>query len=564
MNGGSISRQETNALLEHTGYKPPTNDAPLDTGKWFSYGESTREFPDFVSSYSFATSETGSLDGWKPKKEDYPDLWINPEDSVVLKLNAGEIVPSTAFPSRVTLRFPRIIDVRRDKMACEVESLRQLWDIHNEVMNKRAGDNSERDFESGNMSFDDPENLRGRFWTEERYTSAGRGRRKKRPKTLHTVSTVRGSVSAESMAFHGAVFIPLEGLYRLAEYSLEADEAREEGWLQDACVIKDLSSVRTLIKRHGGTAMLAPDGPLLDQGALVIGGDKNDPRVVNFVGTVEKARTKAPDLKMKKKPTKADQDTLFFAECNGVVRWTFLLSVLAKWRTSQGSKMDKTSILYADPNMLTPDSLDYLARPKCPQGDILGELCRIDVRNPIKMRRLLNEVAEGTNDEGEAEATGCDSLSWQDMSKKCLEPGERWIMRCSNQTLWPYVEDRVVIQETAIYIDVFADPRSFSNELSMVDPFEYASYLSVLPLLRLAGAFVETRLGARVTHVLSGLRGKVRMIPFKKAKPELFVDPQRGELIIEAVKTSPLHPESCPMFVSPSWAEEVLMRPDSA
>ena len=100
-------------ILGYTHYQEATGASALNTGKWFPSDESRREFPEFISSQSFTDdSETRNSEGWKPKKEDYPDLWINPEDSVILTINAGEICPSTAFPSRVTLRFPRITQVR--------------------------------------------------------------------------------------------------------------------------------------------------------------------------------------------------------------------------------------------------------------------------------------------------------------------------------------------------------------------------------------------------------------------------------------------------------------------
>lgn len=552
-------------ILAHTHYKEATSTSDLHTGKWFPYGESRREFPDFISSQSFANdSETSSSEGWKPKKEDYPDLWIDPEDSVILTINAGEICPSTAFPSRVTLRFPRITQVRfDDKRAREVVALQYLWDKYEELLADRAGDNSERAFQSGTVPSTDVEKLAERFWTEERFSSEGKGRRKKKTKNLHSIANLRESVLAESSAFQDAVFVPLEGTYRLSENSLEADEAQEEGWLDEARTITDYGSVRALIKKHGGTVLLAPDAKLLEKGALVIGGDKSDPRVVNFVEMVEKARVKVQELKMKKKQTSADQDTLLFAKCSGVVRWTFLLSVLSKWRTSQGENASKAKIRETDPDLLTPDPLDLLARPKCPGGDIAPELCLMDVQNPTKMRRLLHEVAKDTAHE--TDSIHSKELTWQDLCKKSLDPRDRWIMRGSNQTLWPYEEGRVVIQETAVYVDVFADPRASSNDLSKVDPFDHAAFFSVLPLLRLAGAFIETKLGGRCTHVLCNLGDGIRIIPFEEAKPEHFVDFERGKFILEAIRKSPLYPESCPDLVSPLWArEEVWKHPDSS
>ncbi|XP_022180301.1 DNA ligase 4 isoform X4 [Myzus persicae] len=44
-----------------------------------------------------------------------PDLWIEPESSVIVQVKATEIMPSHTFKSKITLRFPRIERVRYDK-----------------------------------------------------------------------------------------------------------------------------------------------------------------------------------------------------------------------------------------------------------------------------------------------------------------------------------------------------------------------------------------------------------------------------------------------------------------
>ncbi|KAL5243761.1 hypothetical protein ACI65C_011171 [Semiaphis heraclei] len=44
-----------------------------------------------------------------------PDLWIEPESSVIVQVKATEIMTSHTFKSKITLRFPRIEKVRYDK-----------------------------------------------------------------------------------------------------------------------------------------------------------------------------------------------------------------------------------------------------------------------------------------------------------------------------------------------------------------------------------------------------------------------------------------------------------------
>eukprot|EP00977_Amphora_coffeiformis_P014506 scaffold4079_cov167-Amphora_coffeaeformis.AAC.2 len=555
VNGGSIPLKETKLLLEHTGYKVPYDDRPLETGKWFAFGESRRDFPDFVSTYSFA-SDPPTTTGWKAKKEDYPDLWIEPKDSLVLTLNAGEIVPSTAFPSRVTLRFPRITALRPDKNPREVESLQSLWDIHDKVLDDRARDNSEQAFESQCPAISDAQVQRERFWTEEKYTAAGKSKKKKRPKALHSVTAPQTSVAVDSAAFKGVVFVPLEGTYRLIDNSLENAEAQEEGWLPDAKAIKDHDSIRAFIKRHGGTALLTPEPKFLDEGAIIIGGDRNDPRVVNLVKMVEKAQSEAPGLRMKKKPTKRDQDALAFARCPGVVRWTFLLSALSKWRTCPEGDSSEGSIADKCPHILIPDALDFLARPKSLERNIVEDLCRIDVADTTKMRRLLKEFDEANRQGSVGDGVENNGTNWKEVCKNTLEPKDWWIMRCGHQSLWPYQEEQVIIQETVIYPDVFLEPGASTNELSEVDPYQHSAFLSVLPLLRMSGAFIENRLGGRVTHILCKLHLGIPKIAFEKAKPEHFLDPNWGQQLLEEVKKSSLYPDCCPDFVSPRWVRE--------
>ncbi len=53
---------------------------------------------------------------WIPAMSEKPDVYIdNPLESVVMEIKAAEIVMSDAFPTKLTLRFPRVLKVRYDK-----------------------------------------------------------------------------------------------------------------------------------------------------------------------------------------------------------------------------------------------------------------------------------------------------------------------------------------------------------------------------------------------------------------------------------------------------------------
>jgi DNA ligase-4 len=72
------------------------------------------------------------LCGWKPSKDDVPDLWIDPRDSILVETKATELVPSISFNARVhgttmTLRFPRVSRFRlRDKPVQDADTEQRL------------------------------------------------------------------------------------------------------------------------------------------------------------------------------------------------------------------------------------------------------------------------------------------------------------------------------------------------------------------------------------------------------------------------------------------------------
>ena len=70
---------------------------------------------------------------WKPAQSEKPDVYIDdPSISIILEVKAAEIVPSESFPSKITLRFPRVEKTRFDKSWNEVlqyNELIKLYDI---------------------------------------------------------------------------------------------------------------------------------------------------------------------------------------------------------------------------------------------------------------------------------------------------------------------------------------------------------------------------------------------------------------------------------------------------
>jgi DNA ligase-4 len=75
----------------------------------------------------------GLFGNWKPAQSEKPDVYIdNPSNSIILEVKAAEIVPSETFPSKITLRFPRVEKTRLDKNWSDVlqyDELIKLYDI---------------------------------------------------------------------------------------------------------------------------------------------------------------------------------------------------------------------------------------------------------------------------------------------------------------------------------------------------------------------------------------------------------------------------------------------------
>jgi DNA ligase-4 len=75
----------------------------------------------------------GLFGKWKPAQSEKPDVYIDdPSNSIILEVKAAEIVTSETFPSKITLRFPRVVKTRFDKNWSEVlqyDELIKLYDI---------------------------------------------------------------------------------------------------------------------------------------------------------------------------------------------------------------------------------------------------------------------------------------------------------------------------------------------------------------------------------------------------------------------------------------------------
>ena len=81
-------------ILNYTGFKKG-GDEPLELGKWFR--EESFGLPSFISKRSLQRNSTEDFEGWSfNKTKHYPDIWIDPKDSVVLTIKGAELVVSVS------------------------------------------------------------------------------------------------------------------------------------------------------------------------------------------------------------------------------------------------------------------------------------------------------------------------------------------------------------------------------------------------------------------------------------------------------------------------------------
>lgn len=67
---------------------------------------------------------------WRPgKRDDVPDIWIEPQHSYIMELKAGELVTSDQFNANMSLRFPRVVRMRYDKPWHSCWTMRNLEEL---------------------------------------------------------------------------------------------------------------------------------------------------------------------------------------------------------------------------------------------------------------------------------------------------------------------------------------------------------------------------------------------------------------------------------------------------
>ena len=438
VNGRSTSRENLFKLLRGTGFKPSDNGSnAVEHGKWFESEENA--IPEFISDRSFQRSMKGDNNGWKCKKNHYPDLWIRPEDSFVLTLNAGEITSSNEHSAGVTLRFPRITNIRAKNFDCgpkppsEVES---VADLH-ELFFKRQAQQQETERESQTIDMNLVSDLplrRNRFFSMGKSLKEGASVRKKRA-TVQPLKVkaprIQDVVKFESNVLAGFTFLVLDGVYRFHQDSLEANEAKNGGWFDDAKGTRSQQHVVDFICKHGGKCVISGNHDT----DYVVGGQVNDPRVANFQSALDRAF----DDNLKNR--KSDQYLQKMLQIGGVMKWTSLYAATNRLLQNGREISGPLFRLRRDDYLVSSKLVDEtLFKSEDDYGLHLFEKAK-----PTDLKRALVKVGKLQDSETKrmkhlrnnfSYEDGCQRMTWQYQYVNGLN--EELKVRCSNSLMFFY------------------------------------------------------------------------------------------------------------------------------
>jgi hypothetical protein len=436
INGQSASDANVEKLLTNTGFftDKDTNDDSRDFGKWFKLDSG--KLPNFLSQRTFQHSDEAVLTGWKCKKHHYPDLWIDPKDSFVLTINAGEIVTTLDFSAGLSLRFPRIKSIRANefgegpKAAEEVETIDDLRNIYFERLCQQQDAERETQSQSQYSADYDEGVAKNKFKSMEQCLRKG-STRKKRPRAELNVRAAKidSNQTIESNLLGKYSFMVLDGTYKI-ERNLDKKQARSEGWYKSVSAIKCQQDLINFILKHGGKIGK-------NDTDFIIGGNHDDPRVANYRRAIERATKETLNGTSKK-----DQN-LFKMASLGVVKWTFLFATMHRLSKNSNDEVPSKSCI-----SLIPRRHDFLIISKRYTENVLEEVENIHgihLHKPTSMfefKRALNEVKNQYSGDFNALSQS------QSKRRKCTDRNEKPMS-------WQYQLDASLTADEKVRISYF-------------------------------------------------------------------------------------------------------------
>lgn len=354
----------------------------------------------------------------------------------------------------------------------------------------------------------------------------------------------------ESQILTGLTFNVLEGIYSLDANSFEAQEANKEGWAHHAEKVKTEEDVIEFIKKHGGTFSSAPKGTPYE---YIIGGSTGDARVKTLINGLEYAKS------VKDSKKKADQKLAPLAQHDGIIKWTFVYSLVHRIQGEGGTRPAKDS----HDQYLVPEPHHYLA--KVARKSLAEEL--FSLSRPLSTSEM--ELALTAPNE--------QNRPWQ--FSVDLKEEERWVLSSRFTPLWPYYNVDDLVGETrresssiTIYPDVFSS-FGFSSEKDAADEIvtgvksarwnnvdaNSEAIMSVVPLVSVMGGLITPHLHSGVTHIICPLKEGTEL-SYEEGVTSLhiFACQERGQYLLDYLNGELLFEKSTIKLVSTDWVRNKL------
>ena len=509
-------------ILEHTGLRPQTENSEFDPGKWFECDN--KGLPSFLSNSSYQGGNMErKMGGWENIKPSiYPDRWIHPEDSVILTINASELIPSNDFSAGVTLRFPRILgEPRYDKPCDQVETTTSLQQIY-----------ATKKFTGGSTK---ESTVKGLLFRSSTKKPKGKRITKKSVVANNLLGDHLTSIEKKTRAFDALTFVVFEGSYERS--ILKRFKSRFTP------SIGSCNELRLFIRQHGGK-VLVEDSPKTN---FLVGGSRKDPRINIYSKAINKPKSES---QIKNSDLADKYDT-------SVMHWLFIIKLYLRWLDEvlpansdesfdEQILLNEKSIIESFEHLLIPERTDFLVlSPKSEKALVDREVAsRI---NGSTVKCLLRAVEKTSNENLQAKLYSA------------LEYDEAlWVLGGKRKRFWPYqipyntegkrtFRDKIFPFRVVVYID--------ACEWSQTEMLDRKSLNPLIPLIEIMGGTVTESIDGNVTHILTDILGEKS----KKMSLEAFRSMQSGMEETSRTQCATWHKlfeSKCPkmiQLISPEW-----------
>ena len=500
-------------------------------------------------------------------------LGLRPRNSFVVTINAGEFVTSSSFQTGLTLRFPRVSKFRGrtsddPKNFDQVEEFGNLYTIHEEQEQIR-----QEEVSFGSQT----QRQTSRFHTAKQLQAITKKKPPNRRKLTNEVKQFQipdaDNIVVQSKVLDGFIFSVQPGTYHLESDAFATAEAEENGWAEEAKVVKSRDDVIRFVQSHGGRCTLT-----VNMGTdFLLGGMAKDAKVDNLI----KLMTETDVTSALKKDAEARR----LIEMGGVLKWSFVFGIVHKFLKSlnDDSAGYEKSIKADCPTLAQPRLSDFLAMSDA-AGKSLRETedkygLRIhELASSLDFARALENLKRVNSVKKEKQRPSA-IFPWQTRAMNDFPENNRHVFGGQAQKLWPYgkQEENGSSSICNLYPDLFDDfgleeeddankeERSISKSPRWKETLKrknLGDVAATLPLAKALGIIVTPHLHSGVTHVLCDLK-RHKSLKWSTMLPHsVYYDEEAGShlherltSLEESASLSGVTREDI-LLVSPDWLDE--------